>query len=151
MNFIPDYIMDVVIKYVDNKHLYDCNKYLNSLKYYKFNKKYSLKYYDDEQFRKLVQLKIPKNKLSLNFFECGNIIDVSMLGELHTLDLSFNKVTDVSMLSGLHTLNLCGCDNITDVSMLGKLHTLDLTGCNKITDVQCSEQKLRNFKARYLM
>ncbi len=24
MNFIPDYIMDVVIKYVDNKHLYDC-------------------------------------------------------------------------------------------------------------------------------
>ncbi len=107
MDFIPDDIMDVIIKYVDNKHLYDCNKYLNSLKYYNFNREYSLKYYDDEQFRKLVQLKIPKNKLSLNLSCCDKIVDVSMLAKLHTLDLSqCDNITDVSMLGGLHTLNL---------------------------------------------
>ena len=98
MDFIPDDIIDVIIKYVDNKHLYDCNKYLNSSKYYNFNKKYSLKYYDNAQFRKLVQLKIPKNKLSLNLSHCKNITDVSILGELHKLDLSCSKITDVSML-----------------------------------------------------
>ena len=67
-----------IIKYVDNKNLYDCNKYLYSLKYYKFNTEYSLQYYDDAQFRKLVQLKIPKNKLSLNLSACDNITDKTL-------------------------------------------------------------------------
>ena len=97
MDFIPD-IMEVITKYLDNEHLYNCNKYLYSLKYYKFNEKYSLKYYDDEQFRKLVQLKIPKNKLSLNLSDCNKITDVSMLGELHTLILNnYDKITDVML------------------------------------------------------
>ena len=101
MDFIQD-IMDVITKHVESGHLYDCNKYLNSLKYYKFNRKYSLKYYDDKQFRKLVQLKIPKNKLSLNLSECY-------------------KIFDVSMLDGLHTLKISGCPRITDISMLDKV------------------------------
>ena len=42
MDFIQD-IMDVITKHVEYGHLYDCNKYLNSLKYYKFNKKSSIK------------------------------------------------------------------------------------------------------------
>ena len=42
MDFIPD-IMDLIIKHLEYSHLYDCNKYLNSLKYYNFNKKSSIK------------------------------------------------------------------------------------------------------------
>ena len=31
----------------------------------------------------------PNKQLGLNFSECDNIIDVSMLGNVHTLELSF--------------------------------------------------------------
>ena len=122
----------------DDNNLLVCNKYLKGLKlrYYRFNKKYSLKYYNNEEFRKLIQSKILSNKLSLNLSNCNKIRDVSMLGNLHTLNLSCcDQITDVSMLGNLHTLNLECCYRIRDVSMLGNLHTLSLYGCNKITDI----------------
>ena len=34
------------------------------------------------------------------------VIDFSMLGSFHTLDLSYTNVKDVSMLGDVHTLNL---------------------------------------------
>jgi hypothetical protein len=64
------------------------------------------------------------------------IKDVSMLGTIHTLDLSHRSdVTDVSMLGNVHTLNLTCCTNISDVSMLGNVHNLDLSWCFDIIDV----------------
>jgi hypothetical protein len=74
-----------------------------------------------------------KFKIILNY---SNITNVSMLGNVHTLDLYWcRNITDVSMLGKVHTLNLFACSNITDVSMLGNVHTLNLSYCSKITDV----------------
>ena len=56
-----------------------------------------------------------------------SVIDVSMLGKLHSLNISNTMVTDVSALGGLHTL-LARNTPLKDVSMLGKLHTLDISG-----------------------
>ena len=128
------------VKYDNNLPV--CNKFLNNFlkkfRYYYLNIEYSLKYCNDEEFRKLIQSKIPSSKLSLNLSCCYEITDayVSMLGGLHTLDSSHceqitdlshcEQITDVSMLGGLHTLDLSHCEQITDVLMLGRLHTLNL-------------------------
>jgi hypothetical protein len=71
----------------------------------------------------------PPNKKFINF------ITLERLGNVHTLDLSYTKVTDVSMLGNVHSLDLALCQGVTDVSALGKVHTLDLGGCLGVTDV----------------
>jgi hypothetical protein len=38
-------------------------------------------------------------------------------------------VSDVSALGSVHTLNLSWCPNVSDVSALGGVHTLDLRRC----------------------
>jgi len=71
---------------------------------------------------------------TLNLTECRNVSDVSMLGKLHTLNLSrCFGVTDVSMLGNLYALNLTLC-NISDVSMLGNVYSLDLSYCINVSD-----------------
>ena len=58
---------------------------------------------------------------------CKQIVDVSILGNVHTLNLSnCAGITDVSNLGNVHTLDLSSCYGITDVSMLGNVHTLIL-------------------------
>ena len=53
----------------------------------------------------------------LNLTGCDNIVDVSALGKVHTLELCYcDKIVDVSALKNVHTLNLCGCD--IDISAL---------------------------------
>ena len=55
------------------------------------------------------------------------MVDVSALGGVHTLNLSFcDRLFDVSALGGVHTLLLGACDNVVDVSALGSVHTLNL-------------------------
>jgi len=84
-----------------------------------------------------------------------SIKDVSSLGNVHTLDLSFcTKIKDVSMLSectNLHTLILWDCHGIVDVSTFRKcpnLHTLELWNCTGIKDVSALSmcQSLRNIE-----
>ena len=61
------------------------------------------------------------------------VTDVSMLGHVHTLYLFNTRVTDVSALGNVHTLHLGGT-SVTDVSALGHVHTLYLYNC-RVTDV----------------
>ena len=61
------------------------------------------------------------------------IIDVSQLGNCHTLNLSNTKVSDVSQLGNCHTLNL-SYTKVIDVSQLGNCHTLNLSS-TKVIDV----------------
>ncbi len=65
---------------------------------------------------------------TLNLTRCSNIMDVSPLDRLHTLHHQTGKIKDgdVSALGHLHTLDLSYA-NITDVSALGQVHTLDLS------------------------
>ena len=80
-----------------NKHFYKMRRHL----YLRLNRTYSLKYYQDEEFRAHVhsRLENPSIQLSLDLRGCS-------------------KITDVSALGGVHTLDLSGCSNITDVSAL---------------------------------
>jgi len=59
----------------------------------KLSKNNSLKYYEDENYRKTFENK----QISLDLSHCKNISNVSMLGLVHALDLN-------------------GCYNISDVS-----------------------------------
>ena len=140
----PD-LFGVINTYTDLRSLCDTCKLLSTLKKYinyKLNKKYSLKYYHDVLFRNKVLHKIfnPNKQLYLNLEDCRYITDVSVLGNVHTLDLSrCSNITDVTALGNVYTLKLNYCDNITDVSGLGNVHTLDLRNCLNITNVSALE------------
>ena len=52
-----------------------------------------------------------------------DVVDVSNLGNVRTLNLAGTKVVNVSALGNVHTLNLYGT-RVVDVSALGNVHTL---------------------------
>ena len=99
----PD-LFRVINFYTDLRSLCDTCTVLSTMKqyiFYLFNKEYSLMYYDDVLFRQRVLNKIfnPNKQLLLMLSIC-------------------DKITDVSVLGNVHTLNLSWCDNIKDVSGL---------------------------------
>jgi hypothetical protein len=96
----------------------------------------NIKFRIDLRYSKIKDVSMLGNVHTLNLCWCSNITDVSMLGKVYSLIL-YNclNIIDVSMLGTVHTLNLFWCNKITDVSMLGKVHTLILSKCTKITDV----------------
>ena len=130
----PD-LFGYIDEYTDLRSLCDtCTLLLTFKQYitYKLNNKYSLMYYDDVLFRNRVLNKIfnPYKQLHLDLSDCNEITDVSVLGNVHTLNLrNCYTITDVSELGNVHTLDLFRCYQITDVSALGNVHNLDLTYC----------------------
>jgi len=110
--FEYEFVIMELMKYIDVTNLFNSSlKYKynkKNLHYKKINKKYSLKYYLNEDFRNTVLRSVSYPSLQLNLYLswCDNITDMSELGKVHTLYLS------------------C-CDNITDVSMLENVHTLE--------------------------
>ena len=78
----------------------------------------------------------PLSKLHTLILHCCPITDVSALGYVDNLDLSWcYNLTDVSALGNVKNLNLSGCPNLTDVSALGNVIDLNLNSCDNITDV----------------
>lgn len=67
----------------------------------------------------------------INLSCCGNLRNIHMLKNAHTLDLSDTNVIDVSALGRVHTLNLSNT-NVKDVSMLGNVKDLNLYNCASI-------------------
>jgi hypothetical protein len=144
--FYIDIIIQLINEYIkDDNHLFNCNKYLynSKLKYFKLNKKYSLQYIQDINFKNLIHSKIINSKfqLSLNLSCRGVITDegIKYLGNLHTLNLSYcDEITDeeIKHFGNLHTLNLGICGKITNegIKHLHNLHRLKLSYCNAITD-----------------
>ena len=87
----------------------------------------SQRYYQSQPFRDILLslMTYPRKQLHIKLSGCSEVTDVSMLGNVHTLDLSCcSNVRDVSMLGNVHTLNLSYCSKVTDVSMLGNVQTL---------------------------
>ena len=80
MNF-PDDILELIILKVDGDYLFNCNKYYYSIKYYIFNREYTLKYYNDIQFKN--SLKLKKHRIKLSFVPSFKITDISMLCDYH--------------------------------------------------------------------
>ena len=82
-------------------------------------------------FRKITDVSMYGNVHTLDLSWVAGVNDVSALGNVHTLSLRGTHVTDVSQLGNVHTLSLSGT-NVTDVSQLGNVHSLDLS----YTDVE---------------
>ena len=129
--FEKEFVVWELIRYIDVTNLLNSTKLLKRVKnkfiYRKLNKKYSLKYYDNEEFRMIIHDSVenPNKQINLNLNCCEEITDVSALGNVHTLNLFYcDKITDVSNLGKVHTLDLSHCYQITDVSNLGNVHKL---------------------------
>ena len=146
LNILPKDIFYVISEFLESR---DMNNLLQSsseiyrscaydMYYWKLNEEQSNQYNESDSFRSklLSRMHNKGRQLYLNLSFCGNIVDVSALGGVHTLNLfRCGKIVDVSALGGVHTLNLFGCGKIVDVSALGGVHTLNLFGCGKIVDV----------------
>ena len=67
--------------------IYGLHLYNNS--YIRLNKNYSIRYYEDEEFRNMIKSRVsnPKNQLSLDLNFCNNITDVSALSRVHSLNI----------------------------------------------------------------
>ena len=125
---LVDDIMVEIINFVGDYNIIDCCKFLNELKYlkyYNFNRIYSVKYYLDANFREYID----------------NTIDVSKKLSICLEDINF--VQDVSVLSKVNKLNLSGCNNVEDISCLNRVNYLDLSNCYKLEDVS-SLDKVKN-------
>ncbi len=101
------------------------------------NKHHSKRYYESPEFRAQVYQCVHSVSNQLHIMlPYSNVVDVSVLGQVHTLNLSgCCGITGVSALSNVHTLNLSWCRGITDVSALSNVHTLDLSWCRGVKDV----------------
>jgi hypothetical protein len=89
--FYIDNIIQIINEYINqDNNLLNCNKYLSKLKYFELNKKYSLEYIQNINFKNLIHSKIINSKFQLNLGFCEEITNECLkhLGNLHTLDLS---------------------------------------------------------------
>ena len=92
--FEKEFVVFELMRYIDITNLLNSTKLLKNVKkkyiYRKLNKKYSLKYYDYEEFRNIIHnsIKNPNKQiaLDLNEFRCNKYItDVSALGKVHII------------------------------------------------------------------
>jgi hypothetical protein len=75
------------------------------------------------------------HKLTLSY--CVNIRDVSALGNVHTLDLTYyQKVTDISALVDVHSLTIQAFQG-TDLSGLRNVVILDISESPNVSDISC--------------
>jgi hypothetical protein len=105
---------------------------------YSFSQKYSLRYGTNGKFHSRVNRKIKRERLHLTLPGYKfTVVRLTRLGNAHSLQFLDDRysINDVSMLGSVHTLDISGCIFITDVSMLGGVHTLDISGCIFIRDV----------------
>jgi hypothetical protein len=69
--------------------------------YWKLNKQYSRYYYTSSPYRERITLVMKTTKqLSLTLNICSEVVDVSILADIHTLELRNCNISDVSALVG---------------------------------------------------
>ena len=104
-----NYLNYINIIDTDNIDIVRINKIIcenkNNFKY-EFNKEDSLEYYNNATFRKLLKKKINiKEQLSLDLSGCHNIIDVSVLSNVNTLNLKDCwYIEDLSKLNNVYKI-----------------------------------------------
>ena len=124
-----DDILLIIQEYVSINAFLNSSKTLTPLKmrYFRWNltKAASQKFNQFQPYRDILLSRMidPRKQLQIDLGGCDNVTDVSMFGNVHTLNLSeCSNLTDVSMLGNVQTLILSYCSNVTDVSMLGNVH-----------------------------
>jgi hypothetical protein len=139
---LPEDIYFCIQEFTSINDLLNTSRQLDDIKYrlfyWRLNKSFSQRFYSSVEFRVRLMCCLvhdSSKQVSLNFIGCGNVSDVSALGNVHTLNLSYcDNVSDVSALGHVHTLYLSYCRNVSDVSALGHIHTLHLNNCRNVSD-----------------
>ena len=67
-----------------------------------------------------------------NLYECTGITDVSALGNVHTLDLSYSNVASIRGLSNIVELKAYDCQVLEEIVDLPKVRTIDARICKKL-------------------
>lgn len=164
--FYDKKLLKLIFLYSGESNILVINKIINYevkiyFVYYKLNKIFSKKFYEDNHFRSTMicervndpktqlevslpmewcsvtndNLKALNNLYHLDLTGNNEICEVNRLKDCHSLNLSrCTKVVNVNKLDKLFSLNLSYCSNISDVSMLGNIHKLILKGCRGISD-----------------
>ena len=89
--FEKKFVVFELMRYIDVTNLLNTTKLLKNVKkkfiYRKINKKYSLEYYNHEEFRNIIHNSVEKSnkQISLNLRSCKKITDVSALGNVHII------------------------------------------------------------------
>lgn len=148
------------LNYADGLNLLATTKYLyentSNIRYLKLNRNGSKRYYESEMFRNHINtlIKDTAKQLNLNFYDFDWLSNVSVLSDVHTLNLRYCKQVEnvdtlcntthlildhtnvryTKCLKNLMSLSLRFCQQLFDISSLGKLHYLDLSYCN-VSDV----------------
>jgi hypothetical protein len=117
--------------------LFKFKKHIN----YKLNDDYSHLYKNDETFRNMVLSRIvnPQKQLYLNseYYDIITVEELSVLGNVYSLNLSGCKITntnmcygsiDLSVLENVHSLNLSSC-RFSEIIKINKIDTLKLSTC----------------------
>jgi hypothetical protein len=181
INLLSYDLCNEIISYIlynnDKLTFYSLNKYTLQYKhdnyYYNFNVIYSLKYYNDDNYRNYIKNKINTiERMSLNYIKNDNIIDINRLNNVHALylskcsnitecycintsiiDCSFTSIEDLNMFSWniLHTLDLTGCDlsNHEDLSCLNGINNINLCKTNISNISSLSSSCIKNLNLSY--
>ena len=64
--------------------------------------------------------------VNIRLLDVPGRVDLSVFGNVHTLDASYTNIEEITGLGRVHTLNLAGT-GVTNVNNLGNVYTLDLS------------------------
>jgi len=154
------YMVNNILSYLDNLNcFYQVSKMSFNYKHltylYKFNRSYSLIYYNDSAFRNAILSKISNPNVQISLvLDNSNISDCSLISNIHSLHAPNSIITDITMLGSLQHLNLSfssvielpknvkwqsvhfsDCAKLQDISSLSELHTVDLSNCTSVIDI----------------
>jgi cold shock CspA family protein len=172
MSSLCFYMVNNILSYLDNlKNFHQVSKMTFNYKHltylYRFNRSYSLKYYNNSAFRNAILSKIsnPNTQISL-VLDSSNISNCSLISNIHSLHAPRCVVTDITMLGSLQHLNLSfscvielpknvywqsahlsDCVQLQDISSLSTLHTVDLSNCISIVDI-CALSTVKHLNLR---
>ena len=134
--YVPPYVLNSICSYLTKGEVMNvsgCSWFfyggVGSAKLLYLNRKTSLRFYVDDDFRQRVVMRVrdTEKRLCLDLSGYDIVKDVSCLSDLHELRLiDCENVTDVSPLRNIHILHLNGCQGVTNVSSLHAVHTLSL-------------------------
>ena len=158
---LPDALMLLVLTWLESKdyrYLSHCSHGYrhfitkNDLLHFRFNGEHSWLYYQSciggdinlNIFGSILNLYEEVERrggkvMKLNLSNHQEVRDVSMLGGVRELDLSYCRgiTSGFECLGGVHSLYLRGCTQLRDehITNLGTVSVLNLSGCESITNV----------------
>ena len=122
----------------NDKHNFNLisKKILNEMtlvnKIIQLNKKLSLEYCYNFDFRKLINWISSNKKIYLNYSYNEKLYEEFYISNICSIDLSSTNISLVNNLHNIHTLNLSCCDNIKSIDGIHNIKKLILFWCKNI-------------------